>query len=75
MKKLLILFFVSAVLFSCKKNYTCSCSTPDPHQGFINQETYHVKEKSENNAMANCSRQFEASGKATNGIYCDVSKN
>lgn len=60
------------IFTSCKKEYTCECKTIDPHQGFINPETYHVKEKNKDDAMVNCAKQYDQSGKATNGISCVV---
>ncbi|MBK6522666.1 MAG: hypothetical protein KBG47_04190 [Bacteroidia bacterium] len=60
------------IFVSCKKDYTCECKTIDPHQGFVNAETYHVREKSKEDAMVNCAKQYDQSGKATNGISCVV---
>ncbi len=66
------------ILFSCKKKYTCECHTirlPSlgaPQNPRTNYETYNVKEKTKFDAQANCVRQYEASGKATNGASCEL---
>jgi hypothetical protein len=72
--KNLRIFFLSLVFIfvSCKKDYTCECTTIDPRIGFINPETYQVKEKSKEDAMENCAKQYDQSGKATGGINCVV---
>ncbi len=69
----IILFFVALIfLGSCKKKYTCNClSGPLPTNNYA---SYTVKEKSKFDALINCGKQYEASGK-TNGIggfNCDV---
>lgn len=67
---------ICVCLCSCKKKYTCECSTLNTSSSgggtYINQETYHVKEKSKLDAQTNCAIMYEASGKATNGINCDI---
>ncbi len=71
----LFLFFAILVFSSCKKKYSCECSTLiSTRLPLGNTETYHVKEKKERDVIANCSRQYEASGKATGGVYCDIKK-
>lgn len=70
-----ISLFAVLSFFSCKKNYTCECSTLiSTNAPLGNTETYHVKEKKQEDALGNCSRQYDASGKATGGLYCIVTK-
>lgn len=70
-----LLIFAVFISFSCKKKYTCVCSTLiSTRLPLGNTETYHVKERKERDVIANCSRQYEASGKATGGVYCDITK-
>lgn len=74
MKVLFYLLF-GLTLFSCKKNYTCQCSTLDPNYGFVNPTEYQVRERKELDVMEACVNKFVESGKATNGINCQVSQN
>lgn len=70
-----LFLFSALLLFSCKKDYTCECSTLISTQAPLgNTETYHVKEKTERDVLINCSEQYTASGKATGGVYCDIKK-
>lgn len=74
MKNLCIIVLFT-FLTSCKKEYKCDCSTIDPKLGSVNPETYHVKEKNEQKALANCSKQYEDSGKNIGGVDCQVKEN
>ena len=76
MKNIINIFFLLIfIISSCKKKYTCNCSTLNSSGGnyiYINEETYQVKEKSKTDAQISCSKIYETSGKATNGVNCDV---
>lgn len=75
MKKIIsICIVLIIVISSCKKKNTCNCSTLNSLDNniYINEETYQVKEKSKTDAQISCSKMYEASGKAPNGVNCDV---
>ncbi len=81
MKKINVIIIICVILVSCKKNYTCVCNTINiqgigtSQSPYINEETYHVKEKNTSAATSNCAKQYEASGKATGGVNCNVTQN
>lgn len=73
--KVILLIACSALLYSCKKEYKCHCTTLDPNQGFVaNPADYTTKEKNEEDAMVTCATKYNNSGLATGGINCQVTQ-
>ena len=76
MKKTILFIALSTVVISCNKEkqivYTCDCSTITGPGTMGNHVTYTVVETTVEGANISCGRQYDGSGKATQGIFCKL---
>ncbi len=66
MKKTFVIFtvLISTTLFSCKKDYICTCTTTIP--GYTSSTSNTIKYTFKKNAVKNC----EQNNSATNNTVC-----
>lgn len=69
-------------IFSCKKTYTCTCTTQpavstntftqQQSGGFLNQTHYSLEQWNKESAQSKCNDMYEKSGLIVNGYACTV---
>jgi len=72
MKFFVFLLFSMLAFSSCRKNYSCTCSTINSSGNIVDPRLYDLKERKESTALSKCQAKYESEKTYQGKVNCQL---